>query len=110
MIDLQTLRSLLDDEELVRKYLQRFSVDMPALVDQMHHACDDQQWGQLSIHAHTLKCQMLYINEPIATGLAYELEMMGASSSPQVYQIDNLLKCLEDQLKCILEDVHTITG
>lgn len=110
MIDMQTLRSLLDDEELVRKYLQRFSIDMPMLIAQMHHACDDQQWGQLSIQAHTFKCQMQYINEPIATGLAYEIEMMGASSSPESLQICNVLKCLEDQLNRILKEVHTITG
>ncbi len=110
MIDMQTLRSLLDDEELVRKYLQRFSIDIPILIVQMHHACDDQQWSQLSIQAHTIKCQMQYINEPIAAGLAYELEMMGASSSPELHQIGNVLKCLEDQLNRILDEVHTITG
>lgn len=110
MIDMQTLRSLLDDEELVRKYLQRFSIDMPILMEQIHHACDDQQWSQLSLQAHTIKCQMQYINEPIAATLAYELEMMGASSLPELHQIGNVLKNLEDQLSRILEEVHSITG
>lgn len=110
MIDLTALVSLLDDEVLVRKYLQRFNEDMPVLLRKIRAASDTEQWSEISIHAHIYKSQMQYLNEKEATGIAFELEKKSAVVSPEKDEIDLLITQLEILLKDTLEDIRKIIG
>jgi len=110
MIDIHDLLSLFDDEMLVRKYLQRFAVDMPELLQKMRMAYDTQHWNELSIHAHSYKCQMQYIHETNATDLAYELEKISASTNPDPDRIEKLITELEFRLSKSLEEIKLIIG
>ncbi len=108
MIDVPALLSLLDDEALMRKYLERFTADMPTLLQQMRTAYQAQRWNEITIHAHNYKCQMQYIHEPMATSLAYELEIKSASPVPEASLIDHLITQLEYQLGHTLAEIQRI--
>ncbi|HZV69681.1 MAG TPA: Hpt domain-containing protein [Saprospiraceae bacterium] len=110
MIDTRTLLSLFDDEILVRKYLQRFVQDMPVLLQKMRTAYGAQHWNELSIHAHSYKCQMQYIQETDAINLAYELEKNSISSAPDSGLIENLIMELDSRLDKSIEEIHLIIG
>lgn len=108
MIDVHSLLSLLDDEVLVRKYLVRFTEDMPGLLRLMRLAYSSQRWNEISIHAHTYKCQMQYVNENFATNIAIELEKKSSSSSPIPTEIEKLISQLENQLEHTLAEIKQI--
>ena len=108
MINIDSLLSLLDDEVLVRKYLVRFTEDMPGLLRQMRLAYDAQQWNEISIHAHSYKCQMQYVNENFAANISIELEKKSSSSSPNPTEIDMLISQLENQLESTLAEIKQI--
>lgn len=110
MIDIQKLTSLFDDDTLVRKYLERFATDMPALIHQMRDAFLQKQWGSLSLHAHTFKSQLQYVSEPTAAATAYDLERESAGASPDESRIEQLITSLEEQLGKIMIDILAITG
>lgn len=108
MIDVHSLLSLLDDEVLVRKYLVRFTEDMPRLLRLMRLAFDSQEWNEISIHAHSYKCQMQYVNENFAANIAIELEKKSSSSSPIPTEIERLISQLENQLENTLKEIKKI--
>lgn len=108
MIDLQHLTSLFDDEDLVRKYLERFHEDMPKILHQMRIACQDQHWSELSLLSHSYKSQLQYLNENDTAALAYEVEKKSTSSSPESNAIEELITQLENKLVFTLEEIHQI--
>jgi len=110
MIDMQTLRELFDDDDLVRKYLIRFTEDMPGLLRIMQNACDTHQWDELSIHAHSYKSQLQYINEAEAAAMAYDIEQRSTSPSPEQEPIAKLIQALDDHLKSVLPALKKIIG
>jgi HPt (histidine-containing phosphotransfer) domain-containing protein len=110
MINTNTLQSLLGDDTLVRKYLLRFTTDMPDLLRQIRSAYADQRWEEISIHAHTYKSQMQYIDDTNATHLAAELERKCADAAPAALLIGDLITKLDIRLIATLEEIRQITG
>ena len=110
MMDMKTLRELFDDDDLVRKYLVRFTEDMPGLIRLMRKACDSHQWDELSIHAHSYKSQLQYINEAEAAAMAYDIEQRSTGPSPEKERIANLIQALDDHLASVLPALKKITG
>ena len=108
MIDIQYLISLFEDEVLVRKYLERFHEDMPMILLRMRAACQDQHWNELSILAHSYKCQLQYLNENDTANLAYELEKMCTSKPPNPDEISALITQLGNRLVNTLKEINQI--
>ena len=108
MIDLQSLSALMNDEALVRKYLHRFSDDMPMLMKLMWDAFTTQDWKEIGLHTHTFKTQMQYINDPESTNLALKLEQSCAGASPDREAINQLLIHLDQQLLNTLKEIRSI--
>ena len=102
MIDLDTLKALFDDDVLVRKYIDRFAEDMPGLLRKMQFCLEARQWDELSIHAHSYKSQMQYINETVAVDAAHLVEQISAAPSPESEKIKVLIVELEEHLKYLL--------
>ena len=124
MIDIQYLASLFEDEVLVRKYLERFHEDMPKILLQMRTSYQDQNWSELSILAHSYKCQLQYLNENDTAALAYELEKISSRGvlhpprgvlhpplpSPDSNAIGELITQLENNLVPTLAEIWQIIG
>jgi len=117
MIDIQYLASLFEDEVLVRKYLERFHEDMPKILLQMRTSYQDQNWSELSILAHSYKCQLQYLNENDTAALAYELEKLSSRGvlhpplpSPDSNAIGELITQLENNLVPTLAEIWQIIG
>ena len=108
MIDIQYLASLFEDEVLVRKYLERFQDDMPKILHQMRTCHQDLQWNELSILAHSYKCQLQYLNESDTAAIAYDLEKKSASSPYDSKEIEVLITQLENKLVNTLKEIHQI--
>ncbi len=108
MIDMVSLSALLDDETLVRKYLTRFVDDMPGLIRKMSLAFESQQWSEISLHAHTYKSQVQYINDTHSIKLVHELEQCTSALLPDPTHIGQLITQLELQLNIIVEEIHQI--
>ena len=108
MIDLNALKALFDDDVLVRKYINRFVEDMPGLLHTMRKASEDQKWDDLSIHAHSYKSQMQYINEADAADIATALEKLSGAPDPDAEKIENLLLRLEAHLTKLLPALKQI--
>jgi len=108
MIDMKALLEFFDDEALVRKYLERFVEDMPKLIQQMRKAYTDQHWNELSIHAHSYKSQMQYIQDDSATYYAHELEKLSLAPGPGDGQIEFLINLLENKLEDVLLKIQEI--
>lgn len=109
MIDLQSLTALLDDEKLVRKYLDRFLQDMPVLLNQMHQAEMLEQWDQLQLHAHTFKSQSQYINATHSIQLAITLEQLSAATLPDRERIADLITQLEQELNETIMEIKQLS-
>ena len=110
MIDLQHLTCLLDDEELVRKYLDRFYEDMPKVSQQIREAHEKQHWNELSLLAHSYKCQWQYLNELDTASIAYDLEKKSAYTSVDANEIGLLIIQLENKLSNTLEEIQKLIG
>ena len=102
MIDLKALKALFDDDVLVRKYIDRFAEDMPGLLQTMRKASDVRKWDELSIHAHSYKSQMQYINETDAADIATALEKISEATDHDAEKIHILIHQLEDHLTKLL--------
>ena len=108
MIDMQSLKALFDDDVLVQKYIVRFIEDMPGLLQVMRNACENNHWDELSIHAHSYKSQLLYINETDAAEIAFDIEKSSAVPSPEQERIRQLIQILEDHLVRILPTMQQL--
>ena len=108
MIDLQHLTSLFDDEVLVRKYLERFHEDMPKMSEQMREAFEKLRWNELSLLAHSYKCQLQYLNESDTASIAYDVEKKSSSNSVDANEIGVLITLLENKLVNTLEEIQQI--
>jgi len=108
MIDIQYLTSLFEDEVLVRKYLERFQEDMPKILHRVRTSYQNQQWSELSLLAHSYKCQLQYLNESDTATLAYEIEKKSASTSPDSNEIGELITQLENKLVDTLKEIHQV--
>jgi len=110
MIDKQLLISWLDDEVLVNKYLERFSHEMPLLIQQMYHASQSQQWGEMSLLAHSYKSQMQYIHDEEAASVAYLLETKCSTIPEDPAEVKTSISYLELRLHKTLEEIKIMTG
>ena len=110
MIDMQSLAALLDDDSLVRKYLDRFVQDMPVLMEHMHSAVAHQQWEQLQLHAHTYKSQAQYLNASTSIRIASTLEQLCTDSKPDRDRIEQLLNELKKELRATIHEIRQING
>lgn len=102
MIDTQALKALFDDDALVRKYINRFTEDMPVLLQKMRKVSEARRWDELSIQAHSYKSQMQYINETEAADVALALEKISTLPDPDAEKIDTHILQLEDHLMKLL--------
>ena len=110
MIDLQSLTTLLDDHTLLRKYLERFAIDMPVLLKQIAAAAREENWEQLHLDAHTFRTQLQYINVTSAVAIAAALERMSATARPDRHAIEDMITQLSDLLIDILAEIRLING
>jgi HPt (histidine-containing phosphotransfer) domain-containing protein len=110
MIDLQSLTTLLDDQTLLRKYLDRFAIDMPALLKQIEAAATEENWEQLHLHAHTFRTQLQYLNITSAIAIAAALEQMSTTARPDKHAIEHMITQLSDLLIDILAEIRLING
>ena len=102
MIDTQALKALFDDDALVRKYISRFTEDMPVLLHMIRKVSEAHRWDELSINAHSYKSQMQYINETEAADIALEVEKLSTLPDPDAEKIDALILQLENHLMKLL--------
>jgi HPt (histidine-containing phosphotransfer) domain-containing protein len=83
MIDTSALRELFDDEKMIRKYIRIFRDDAKATVENLKHSVQRFDWENASIHAHSLKSQLNYLNESKLADKAFHLEWIFSKLSPE---------------------------
>ena len=110
MINQQNLLTRLEDENLVQKYLHRFSTDMPILMQKMQTSLINHEWAALAIEAHTYKSQVQYLDDDVSGDLAFEVEKTCADETPDPDRLQHLLYQLEMQLGLTLDEIRKITG
>jgi len=74
MIDVSLLKTLFDDDAMIRKYLLVFRSDVPMSLDELKESIKNMDWDNASITAHSLKSQLQYLKEDEISKLAYEIE------------------------------------
>lgn len=74
MIDVSLLKTLFDDDVMIRKYLVVFRQDVPETLPKLKEYLKNMDWDNASITAHSLKSQLQYLKEDDVSKLAYEIE------------------------------------
>ena len=110
MIDQTALLALLDNEALVRKYLAKFSEEMPHLLMKMQTSFVNLDWDELAMHTHTYKSQVQYIRETESEDIAVESENQCAAEEPNAEKINALLFQLQKRLDTTVEEIAQING
>ena len=110
MIDQNALLALFDSEALVKKYLQKFVEDMPHLLMKMQTSFVNLDWSELSMHTHTYKSQVQYIQDNESTDIAIEIENECGDQTPNAERINALLFQLQKRLDYTVAEIVQITG
>jgi hypothetical protein len=83
----------------------------------MRTSYQDQHWNELSLLAHSYKCQLQYLNENDTAALAYELEKISSRcvlhpppTSPDSNAIGELITQLENKLLPTLVEIRQFIG
>lgn len=76
-IDTTKLSELLNnDEAKVQQFLAIYMRTIPKMLQSLHHAINNKDWENASIHAHSIKSQSAYLNLERISNLAYSIEDM----------------------------------
>jgi len=70
----ELLRNLLGSEEAAQRFVTLFQQQLPAQLDAMRQAFENQDWETLSNTAHGLKSQCKYLGLEEAANLLQKLE------------------------------------
>ena len=108
MIDQNALLSLLDNETLVKKYLAKFSEDMPHLLMKMQTSFVNLDWNELAMHTHTYKSQVQYIQDTESADIAIEIENECEEKEPNPEKIHALLFQLQTRLDLAVAEIAQI--
>ena len=109
MIDTSLLRSLFEDEALVKKYLAVFRQDVPLSMSDMKSSILNQDWEHTSIIAHSLKSQLQYLNETQASETALSIEKMcDTGLEPDLEILTSEIKTLENSLQNIFKNLDEV--
>ena len=76
--------------------------------EQIREAYEKQRWNELSLLAHSYKCQWQYLNEGVTASLAYDIEKKSSSTSVDVNEIGMLITVLENKLVNTLLEIQQI--
>ncbi|MEM6722593.1 MAG: Hpt domain-containing protein [Bacteroidota bacterium] len=80
------------DEARVERFIINFQTQLPALVQSIRTAFEQQNWETASIHCHDLKNQANYLGLKDLSARAYELELMAEREKlPSRALMDSLL-------------------
>lgn len=76
MPDLDYLKKLLGDENIVARFLELFRQQMPVQLADLQNQIAGQDWENAGATAHAIKGQLRYLREEEAAELAYRLEQL----------------------------------
>ena len=106
MIDVTLLRTLFDDENMIRKFLSVFKADVPITLSDLRERILSHDWEHASIVAHSLKSQLQYLKEEEASNVAFNIEKIcDPTNPPDEDAVYNKFEILEKYIKGVFRKI-----
>ena len=106
MIDVSLLKSLFEDELMIRKFLSVFKADVPVSLADLRDRILSHDWEHASIVAHSLKSQLQYLKEEEASNVAFNIEKIcDPSNPPDEYTVYNKFEILEKYMNGVFRKI-----
>jgi HPt (histidine-containing phosphotransfer) domain-containing protein len=102
MIDRSKLQSLLsNDQNMVQRFLNIFKSETPSQLKILKSAVLEKNWELVSITAHGIKNQCLYLGLDEIAQLAYKIEQLSEQNN-ELGLTPGLVEKLNDQLSTVI--------
>jgi len=106
MDNINYLRELFGSEDLVKRFVDLFIKDTPALLSKMNDCLEQGDFESLSTYAHSLKSQLSYFNAVKASETAKKIEVLGESGDMEL--LKTLFEKLKSQVEKLMQDLTSI--
>lgn len=106
MIDVSLLKSLFEDDQMIRKFLSVFKADVPITLADLRARIISHDWEHASIVAHSLKSQLQYLKEDEASNVAFNIEKIcDPTNPPDEENVYNKFEILEKYIKGVFRKI-----